>query len=61
MITLFLVLVFGSIGGLIGEFGFEQHCIIGTVIGVIVALAIRFGGEGASGLADGMDFDFGGD
>ena len=61
MITLFLVVVFGSIGGLIGEYAFTQHCIIGTIIGVVVALAIRLGGEGASGLADGVDFDFGGD
>ena len=61
MITRFLVLIFGSIGGLIGEFAFEQHCIIGTFIGVIVALAIHFGKEGASGLVDGLDFDFGGD
>lgn len=60
MITMFLILVFGTIGGALGEFAFDQHCIIGSIIGVVIAIAIRFGGgEGAGGIADGFS-DFGG-
>lgn len=60
MITMFLILVFGTVGGCIGEFAFDKHCIIGSIIGAVIALAIRFGGEAAGGIADGFS-DFGGD
>ena len=63
MITMLLVLSLGFIGGCIGEFGFEQHCIFGSIIGAVMGLIIRFGGgEGASGIGEAFsDFgDFGG-
>jgi hypothetical protein len=59
MITFILVLIFGSIGGLAGEFAFDQHCIIGSIIGAVIGLIFRFAsGEGAGGLADSFG-DFG--
>lgn len=63
MITLIVTLIFAAIGGTIGEFCFSQHCIIGSIVGAIVGLLIRFAStEGVSGISDGFDFgDFGGD
>jgi hypothetical protein len=61
MITFVLILIFGSIGGLVGEFGFDQHCIIGSIIGAVIGLIFRFtSGEAAGGLADSIG-DFAGD
>lgn len=60
MITLVLVLIFGSIGGLVGEFSFDQHCIIGSIIGAVIGLIFRFAsGKAAGSLADSIG-DFGG-
>ena len=62
MVTLILCALFGIIGGSIGEFMFEQHCIIGTLLGILIGLIIRFGsGEGMEGLADAFDGFGGGD
>ena len=65
MITFVLVLIFGLLGGLVGEFGFDQHCIIGSIIGAVIGLIFRFtSGEAAGGLADSfgdIDGGFGGD
>lgn len=57
MITLILVLIFGTVGGALGEFAFSQHCIIGTAIGAFIGILVRLGGagEGMEGLADAFD------
>jgi uncharacterized membrane protein YccC len=38
MVTFVLISVFGLLGGLVGEFGFDQHCIIGSIIGAVIGL-----------------------
>jgi hypothetical protein len=61
MVTFVLISVFGLLGGLVGEFGFDQHCIIGSIIGAVIGLIFRFtSGEAAGGLADSIG-DFAGD
>ena len=41
--TFILILVFGTIGGFIGEYAFDQHCVIGFLIGAAIAIALRLG------------------
>ena len=60
MATFFL---FGVVGGIIGEYAFDQHCIIGTIIGEAIAAVIRLSGgkvldvfaDIGDGLAGGLD------
>lgn len=44
MATFFLFILFGVVGGTIGEYAFDQHCIIGTIIGEAIAAVIRLSG-----------------
>ena len=50
MFTFILMVVFGGIGAVIGEFAFEHAWIIGGILGTLVGLALRFGA--AEGVGD---------
>ena len=53
MATFFLFILFGGVGGTIGEYAFDQHCIIGTITGEVIAAVIRlFGGKVLDVFAD---------
>ena len=63
MATFFLFILFGVVGGTIGEYAFDQHCIVGTIIGEVIAAVIRLSGgkvldvfaDIGDGLAGGLD------
>ena len=56
---LFFVIVFGLIGGTVGEFAFNHNFVMGAIIGAAFAIIFHFGGGVANDLSDGIDFDCG--